>query len=72
MNEKLEELYKSARRKQEIIIKQKPQEEFYKTEEFYEMMVEDLIENILTAKYYEQKYKENFKNGNCKNAKVEV
>lgn len=72
MNEKLEELYKSARRKQEIIIKQKPQEEFYKTEEFYEMMVEDLIENILTAKYYEQKYKESVRNGNKSNAKVEV
>lgn len=72
MNEKLEELYKAARRKQEIIIKKAPEEEFYKTEEFYEMMVDDLLENILTAKYYEQKYKENFKNGNCKNAKVEV
>lgn len=72
MNEKLEELYKAARRKQEIIIKQKPQEEFYKTEEFYEMLVEDLLENLLTAKYYEQKYKESVRNGNKSNTEVEV
>lgn len=72
MNEKLEELYKAARRKQEIIINKAPEEEFYKTEEFYEMLVEDLLENLLTAKYYEHKHKESLRNGNKSNTEVEV
>lgn len=70
MNEKLEELYKAARRKQEIIINKAPEEEFYKTEEFYKMLVEDLLENLLISAYYQQKYKGSLRNRTKQNIEV--
>lgn len=56
IKEKLDELFKAAKRKQEIIIKQNPNKEFYKTEDFYSMLVDDLIDNLLTTEYYTLKH----------------
>lgn len=50
------ELLQAAKRKQGIIVKQKPNNEFYASEEFLNMLVDDLAQNVLTSQYYELNY----------------
>lgn len=50
------ELLQAAKRKQAIIVKQKPNNEFYASEEFLNMLVDDLGQNVLTSQYYQLNY----------------